>query len=154
MNKAHINSVCLPASTTGICVSAQGYQPNIVEVSVTPGATQTVNVQLPTPASTTTVTLSGVVNSITMQPESIAGATVYATTYYANPRIMAPIFQYTAVTGTDGSYKLPLPAGQYMVYAVRGNMQSPTVTLQLTADTTQDFTLEPGITPQPTPMTQ
>ncbi len=60
-------------------------------VSVTLGASQTVNVQLVPAAATTNVTLSGVVSSISAQPGNVAGATVYATTYYANPGITAPV---------------------------------------------------------------
>jgi len=99
------------------------------------------------PVSNSTVTLYGVVDSITMQPGHVSGATIYVQSYYNNPQIMAPTRLFTAVTGDDGNYKLTLPAGNYLAYAAKDTLQSPTIKLNLSQDTKQDFVLESQVIP-------
>jgi len=95
-----------------------------------------------------TVTLSGVVdNGISAQAGHVAGAKIYAVTYYANPAIMAPVKVFTTVTGDDGHYKLALPAGLYTVHAEKDALRSKEVALKLYQDTAQNFLLLPAPTP-------
>jgi len=142
-----------PEAVTSIGVYAEGFEPQEVPVKVIGGGTTTVDVKL-NPVIIKEVVLSGKVTTLNEPNETVPvkGATVYASPYSDDPRMGMPAVLFSAETDQEGSYRLPLQAGVYFVYAIKDNLRSEAIPLKIFEDTAWDFVLKEDTTISPPSM--
>lgn len=149
-------SLKVPAVARGVVVRAEGYQPKRVEITLVPGQTLVVDVELTPAGAVEKFTLSGKV-TIQRTPDGpivpAAEARVTATpsvTIMGSAAIYPPI-RFTATTDADGNYALELPQASYSVVASKGELRSDEVDLDISEDTVRDFLIRPEEVPEPPP---
>lgn len=150
----------VPAVVTAIAIYAEGFVPQTVPVTVTPGASVMVDVAL-SPKPNVDVSLSGGVYTASVtaagvvQREPVAGAMVYAqpANVDGGPVVMSDAsaqLVYSAKTDDQGQYTLSLKPGVYMVYAENGDLRSERILCKVYENTTQNLVLRPqAVKPQP-----
>jgi len=141
----------VPAVARRVVVRAVGYQPKRVEITLVPGQTLVVDVEVTPASAVQTYTLSGKV-TIQMTPDGpvrpAAGATVTAV---PNDSPLTVVF--SATTDEDGNYSLGLMLGEgsYSVVASKGVLRSDEVDLDISEDTVRDFLIKPEEPVEPPP---